>query len=367
MFKYGFIFLVVIHGLIHLLGVAKAFSPESVTQLTHDISIPAGLLWLLTAVLLVATAVLFALKVDYWWLIGLVALLLSQVLIATNWTDAKFGTIPNIIMLVVILLTMGSYFFEKNYQTDVTTNLHTNRSTATEIITEADIKSLPVVVQQYLIYSGSVGKPKVNNMKITFQGEMRDKSREYFAFRSEQYNFFNEPARLFFMKAKIFGLTIPGYHKYVNAKASMDIRIFGLISVAKHQAGALDKAETVTVFNDMCMMAPATLIDKRIVWQEIDSQSTKATFTNRGISISAMLYFNDSHQLTNFVSDDRTDINEAKQYRFSTPVSGYKNFNGYNLPSYGEAIWHYPDGAFTYGKFNLAEIRYNIDSFDNKQ
>jgi hypothetical protein len=33
--------------------------------------------------------------------------------------------------------------------------------------------------------------------------------------------------------------------------------------------------------------------------------------------------------------------------------------NGYNVPTYGETIWHYPDGAFCYGKFYLKEIEYN--------
>ena len=66
----------------------------------------------------------------------------------------------------------------------------------------------------------------------------------------------------------------------------------------------------------------------------------------------------DSHILQ-FTSDDRTSINDMQQYRFSTPVKNYVNINGRNVISYGEAIWHYSDGAFTYGKFNLKEIEYN--------
>ena len=64
-------------------------------------------------------------------------------------------------------------------------------------------------------------------------------------------------------------------------------------------------------------------------------------------------------QLTNFVSEDRYEVSDMKKYRFSTPVSNYKDYNGFNLPAYGETIWHYPDGAFTYGKFNIKEVTYN--------
>jgi len=34
--------------------------------------------------------------------------------------------------------------------------------------------------------------------------------------------------------------------------------------------------------------------------------------------------------------------------------------DGYNLASKAEATWHYPEGAFTYGEFELKEIAYNV-------
>ena len=161
------------------------------------------------------------------------------------------------------------------------------------------------------------------------------------------------------MKAKMKGIAVLGYHKYNNATALMDIRLFGFFPVVKKSGRDMDQAETVTLFNDMCLMAPATLIDKRIIWQAIDSNSAKATFTNHAITISAILYFNMQGQLIDFISNDR-DVNH---YPFSTPVSNYKNINGINIMTYGETIWHYPDGKFVYGKFNLKSIEYNVTDF----
>jgi len=363
MLKYSFIFLIAVHGLIHIMGYFKAFDPAKVPQLIQGISKPVGILWLAVAILFLATALLFMLNVDWWWALGIVSIVLSQAVIISNWTDAKFGTIPNLIILVVIILSMGSYFFESGYIQDVKSNLNTNNSQSTDLLTTEDLNNLPKSVQKYIIFTGSVGKPKLKNVNIVFKGQMRGKGQEYFSFKSEQYNFFDSPTRLFYMKAKMFGLTVPGYHKYMETKATMDIKPFGLISVVKISGKEMNQAETVTLFNDMCLMAPATLIDKRIQWKEIDSKSTKATFTNNGITISATLYFDDRGRLNNFVSDDRIEVNENKQYRFSTPVSNYREFNGYILPAYGETIWHYTDGEFVYGKFNLEEINYNVEKY----
>ena len=222
---------------------------------------------------------------------------------------------------------------------------------------------MPQPVQKYLRYVGVLNKPKVKNVRIVFDGEMRDKGKDWFKFRSVQYNFFDEPTRLFFMKAKMFGVTVPGYHNYHAATASMDIRLFGLFAVVQMKGPEMNKAETVTVFNDMCIMAPATLIDKRFQWEAVDSTSAKATFTNGVNTISATLYFNESGQLVNFISDDRYAVSDMKQYRFSTPMKDYKSYGQIVAPAYGEAVWHYPDGEFVYGKFNMSNIQYNVTDF----
>lgn len=140
----------------------------------------------------------------------------------------------------------------------------------------------------------------------------------------------------------------------------MQIKPLGLFNVVNIKGTELNKAETVTVFNDMCLMAPASLIDKRILWTAIDSLSAKANFTNGTNSITAVLYFNEQGQLINFISDDRYAVNEMKQYRFSTPVKNYTQIDGCNIMQYGETVWHYPDGEFVYRKFRLKSIKYNV-------
>lgn len=59
----------------------------------------------------------------------------------------------------------------------------------------------------------------------------------------------------------------------------------------------MDKAETVTFFSDMCCMAPPTLIDERIVWEEVYGNSIRASFTYNYITISVWLYFNEQGEL----------------------------------------------------------------------
>ena len=79
--------------------------------------------------------------------------------------------------------------------------------------------------------------------------------------------------------------------------------------------------------------------------------------------VSAILYFNELGELVNFVSDDRSallDNGKMKLVRWTTPISNYKEFEGRKIPTYGQTIWNYPEGDFTYATFTLKNIAYNL-------
>lgn len=358
MLKFILYTIIVIHGLIHLIGFAEAFGLMPTAQFTKNVSKPVGMAWLLNALLFLLCFVLLLTDQRDWWQVALAAILLSQFLIFLFWHDAKWGTWPNVILLVVAIAAFGNWQFENEYEKDVTMAKQAVSITP-DLLSEKDLEHLPAIVQQYIIHSGALQQPKIKSFRVVFEGEMRDKGKDWFTFHSEQYNTIQPASRQFFMNAKMFGITIPGYHHYADGKATMQIKLFGLIPIVDIHGKELSQAETVTLFNDMCLMAPASLIDERIVWQPIDSLRVKATFTNTPFSVSAELVFNADGELINFFSDDRYAVADMKRYRFSTPFSQYKKINGRLIGTYGEAIWHYPDGEFVYGKFYLKEVEYN--------
>jgi hypothetical protein len=231
-----------------------------------------------------------------------------------------------------------------------------------------DIQHLPEPVRKYLLYAGAVGKPKIHNVRIVFNGSMkRNPKSGWMAIQSHQYNFFDAPARFFYIRAKIIGIPFDGLHIYSGNAATMQIKLASLFQVADAKGERMTHGETVTVFNDMCFMAPSTLISKNIQWETIDSMTVNAVFTNGKFTISATLKFNEKGELINFLSDDRFYCEDGKtylSYRWSTPIKNYIEKDGRKVPSYGEAIWHIPyEGEFCYARFDLKDIEYNCTDF----
>lgn len=363
-----FLIIVFLHGLIHLLGFIKAFGFKDIQELSLAISKPLGVVWLLTTALFLIYGILYYFNAKQAWLVGIIAVIISQSLIFYFWNDAKFGSIPNLIILIVALVSLGSYLLHHEFTSRVSNDFSENNTLSTGILTESDITHLPLIVQKYLYYTKSVGQPKVKNFRAEFVGGMRSKPDDtYMKLESVQYNFYEEPSRYFYMTAHKMGLPATGLHLYQNSTATFEVKLLNWFIVVDAKGDKMNQAETVTIFNDMCFIAPATLIDSRITWEAINDTTVNAIYNNGGISISAVLYFNENGELVNFVSNDRydTDGKFYVSYPWATPVEEYQMMNGYLLPSKAKLIYQRSDGDFTYGELEYKSVKYNLTSIED--
>ncbi len=153
-------------------------------------------------------------------------------------------------------------------------------------------------------------------------------------------------------------------HAYVEGRASMRVKVVSLVRMVNASGSGFTAAETVTLFNDMCVMAPATLIDPAIRWEPVDATHARAAFTAAGHTITATLNFDDEGRLVNFFSDDRPSLDgngvTFTRQRWSTPLSDYRAFGPYRLASHGEARYHAPGNEYAYGEFTMESIEYNV-------
>lgn len=362
----AFAILLVGHGLIHLLGVAKAFGWAELPQLTTPISVADGVWWLVSALLFIVTAVSLFAWPRWWWGIGTCAVAVSMSVIVLSWTDAKAGALVNAVVLVGLVfgfLSQGPFSLRAEYDRDVGSRVSVVPAAAP--ITEADLVHLPPPVQRYLRLAGVVGLPRVHNFRVTMHGRIRDSRQgRWMVFSSEQHNVVDPPARLFYLNASMFAIPVQGYHRYVGASASMRVKAAALVPVVEAAGSEMTQGETVTMLNDLCLMAPAALIGAGITWESADDRRATARFTNAGHTIRAVLSFNDAGELIDFVSDDRSqtspDGKVMTRLRWSTPVRGYRTYGAVQLPSGGEGRWHDAEGGYAYIDLTIDDVQYNV-------
>ena len=197
------------HGLIHLLGFARAFEVADMPQL-QPISRFLGGLWLAAGCLFLFAATALVVWPRGWWAIGAGAVVMSTVVIVPAWSDAKFGMLANVLVLIGVavgFLLQGPLSLRAEYDGDVDRALE--RAASPAPVTDADLARLPDPVRRYLRATGVVGRPRVDNFRVRLHGRIRSgPSARWLPLTAEQYNFVDPAARLFFLNGSMFKVPV---------------------------------------------------------------------------------------------------------------------------------------------------------------
>lgn len=357
-----FLIIVFLHGLIHILGFLKAFAFKEVSALTLPITKPLGLLWLAAAVLFLLYGIFYATNNKYSWLIGFIAVVISQILIILFWKDARFGAIPNTVVLLVSIMSYGHYNFQKLVQFETAKILSQSKIFNERVISEDGIKGLPEPIKKWLRRSGAVGKPYMSVGKVIQQAEMKMKPGQENWLRASavQYSTIDVPAFIWTVAVKMNSLLhFRGRDKFEEGKGKMLIKLNSLINVVNEKGGKLNEAALQRYLGEMVWF-PSLALSPFLTWQEVNDSTVIATMTYNGTAGSGTFYFNSQGDFNKF-SAMRYKDNEpdAKRYEWVILVDGYKTFEGIKVPSEMTATWKLEKQDWTWLKLSIVDIKYN--------
>ena len=360
--KIVFLIIVLLHGLIHLLGFVKGFELKEVKELTLPISKPLAVVWLTATFLFLSYGMLYILNSKYAWLIGLVAVVVSQVIIFLFWKDAKFGTIPNIIILTVSIVSFGYYNFQKLVQQETTQLLNKNVSVENRILNEIDLVNLPNPVKNWLKNCGALGKPFISFGKVTQIAEMQMKPDQdnWLTATAIQYTAIDNPAFIWSVDVKMNSLlNFQGRDKFDEGKGEMMIKMNSLFNIVNERGEKLDEGTLQRYLGEMVWF-PSLALSSYITWEQIDENTAKATMTHKGTSGSGTFYFNSNGDVIKF-SALRFNGNDAdaKRRNWEMNILDYKKFEGIKVPAKMTSTWKLDDKDWTWLKMEVTDIKYN--------
>ena len=359
MLKILFVALLFIHGLIHLLGFAKAFHLGNIQQLTQHISKPLGLLWALVAILFLVAGVLYVMESESWPAICLTAIALSQVLIFLSWQDAQFGTLLNFILLLLVLPIFGSNQFQKMIVAEQRAVLKTTIPADVQAVTENDLQPLPIIVQQWLRHSGVVGKPRVTTVRLKQTGKMKLKpGRDWMDFTATQYFQTQKPAFVWSTRVNMMPLVFfDGRDKFVNGTGSMQIKLLSLIHLVNENNTHQLNSGTALRFLGEISWFPSAALNDYVSWEAVDSLRAKATLKLGTETVEGLFTFAPNGELLAFEAErfygSGTD---AKKERWQITHTGYKDFGGIRIPYRSTVTWKLKEGDFSWLQVEITAL-----------
>lgn len=362
--KWMFFFLIIIHAFIHILGFLKGFNIAEINQLTQQITKLNGILWLTAFLLLLLSAIMFITNSNIWWLPAVIGMILSQILIIQFWSDAKFGTIPNIIIFLVALVAFSNWSFNRNVNTEIEEMLSGNSSDKRKILTKEKIAHLPPIIQKWLNTSGAMGKEMIHSVRLKQKGQIRMKPEQenWYEAMAEQYFNTDSPAFIWKVNVNMMPLVFfTGRDKFSDGKGSMIIKILSLFNVVNTSDNEKINQGTLQRYLGETIWFPTAAVSPFITWEEIDSLSARATMNYKGTTGSALFYFNENGDCIKFNAMRFMDIkNDSQPKEWIITLSNYEEFNGIKIPVKCEATWKLEDGDFTWYKLKIYDVEYNL-------
>jgi hypothetical protein len=360
--KLAFLIMVLLHGLIHVLGFVKGFELREVKELTLPISKPLGVVWLTSTFLFFTYGTFYVFNSNYAWLSGLVAVVVSQIIIFLFWEDAKFGTIPNIIILAVSVMSFGYHHVQKSIQQETAQLLKKNTRVEHPILTERDLVDLPDPVKHWLMNCGALGKPFIGLGKVTQTAEMQMKPEQdqWMTAKAIQYTAIDNPAFIWSVDVKMNAfLSFQGLDKFEEGKGEMLIKMNSLFNIVHERGAKLDEGTLQRYLGEMVWF-PTLALSPYITWQQVDENTAKATMTYNGTSGSGTFYFNSTGDVTAFSAlRYKGNDTDAKRYNWVMNIVDYGLFEGIKVPTKMTSTWKLDDKDWTWLKMEVTDIRYN--------
>lgn len=355
-----------LHAALHLIGAVDGLTGHDLDG--RPTSVGEGLLWLVAGVLVAGAGWAFATDRDWWWAWCLLAAVASQTALATSWEQARFGTGANALLVVIAaygFASRGPFGLRAEYRRRVSDSVaEVAGAEQDRLLTESDLVGIPSPVAAYVRLSGAVGRPRVTGFHAVMHGRIRSgRDAPWMPFVAEQVNTYTGSwRRLFSMDATMRGLPVDVLHVYDAGRATMRAKVCSMVNVLDASGPEMDRAESVTLVNDVCVLAPGVLPFAGADWEELDASRARATFHVAGHDVRVELVFGEDGTLVDFVSDDRLRADARgvafTPQRWSTPVTSEGAFDGHRLARTGEARWHAPDpeGEFAYLEFVIDAV-----------
>jgi hypothetical protein len=104
---------------------------------------------------------------------------------------------------------------------------------------------------------------------------------------------------------------------------------------------------------------PAAFLAGNISFELVDDSSARVTLTDHGRTATATMFFDTQGRLTDFVAKCYRTPGASSPETWSTPITGYGEFEGLRLPAGGKAAWKLPEGDYEYFDATITDLRYD--------
>ena len=230
------------------------------------------------------------------------------------------------------------------------------------VVTEEMLAGLPEPAQRYLRYSGVVGRPMVDTVRIRQACRMRPApGGRSFPLVAEQWYRVEPPGFIWDATVPVGRIpVVRGRDGYLEGRGMMTIKAGSLIPFVDASGPEMDQASLTRHLSEMSWF-PSAFLRERVTWEAIDDTNVRVSITDGDLRATGVLEIDAEGRLVTFRSERHAMVGKAFELRpWSAPTYAYGEFEGLRLPVRGAAVWTLPNGTeLPYIEAELTDVEYD--------
>ena len=346
-------------------GAFNLFRPD----LVAEVSKIHGILWLGTTLLFLLTGLTFLFRPSWMYFPAIIAVIVSTFLIISVWKEAKFGMIPNTIILLAGLSSLSSHIFINKITNEISA-ITRNAVPGNQSSVKTQTIALPDPVTRWLSASGISGNGQINTvwLKQRIRMKMKPGQKKWNEAVASQVFTVENPAFIWSVRMKILPfISITGRDKFSEGKGEMLIKIFSLFNLVNEKGRKIDEA-TLQRYLAEIVWFPSAALSPYIIWEPVDSLTAKATMSYKGTHGSGTFYFNRQGDFVKFSTlRYKNNKPDARRYEWIITAKEHKVINGIRIPFRSEVSWVTESGSWTWLNLEITHIYYNPEDINTMQ
>jgi hypothetical protein len=258
---------------------------------------------------------------------------------------------------------VGRYLFRKRVARDVTTLLSATMSSVGPQQLAARRDSLPELVRRYLRFAIADGAPSTRTVRLEHGGTFRLKpEQDWLPIRGVEYFTVATPGFVWSASIRAAPLVwIDVCDRLHNRRGQMVAKLESLFTVANAGGTEIDQGASLRWLAE-AIWFPYALAGDAIRWEPVSGTAARVVLTQEGAPVAATVEFDAEGRMV-LIRGERyyyVSGGEAVLTPWVGRCSDYREFDRFRAPAHVEVAWILEGVEFTYARFDVTAIEYNV-------
>lgn len=228
---------------------------------------------------------------------------------------------------------------------------------------------LPDPVRKHLRYAIAPDAPAIRTARLKHGGTFRTApDQRWSPIEGAEYFSTATPGFVWIARLRTASfLWIQARDRLIAGRGSMLVELLSAIAIADGSGPEIDQGSALRWLAESVWF-PYALVADGVEWEPIDARSARATLRQEGLPVRAIFDVDADGRISQLHAERYRDVGGGRAVLTSWTgrYGDYVEFAGFRVPSSVEVTWNLPKGPFTYARFRITTLEYNVtDTFQS--